>query len=338
MAGLRHLAHLDRALADNAPGRRADGGVFQVQLRLFHCRLHLLNAGGGGFRTGACDRHLLRSRAGRRDRGLRLCKPRLLLGHLALRHPYALFGLAHLGLGQVDLRAIAPGGGDRQIVLLLRDLFLSHQGLHAVQVARGPHVVGLGYPDSRLRRTQPVARGVHLVLRGGHGSAGFSDTGLGPGKLAGRGSGNDRYLCLVDVQGGLHFRQVRARAIQGHLVVLRVDLHQHRPGIHVLVVLYHNLERRSPHACAHRVQVAIDLRVVRRFVDRREAQISDAGYGKNCQHQQAGRPFHPQKAPWSLRGFPRLAFPRRLFPVDLPLLPFFPGFGLRSIRHYCITP
>jgi hypothetical protein len=269
LAGLHDLAQLRRAFAHDTGDRRLDGGVLEVELRLSHRGLGLrdLRLGRRGMSTH--DRDLLWP-------GARLAQPRLGCGN-------RLLGLLHGRNGALLLGPRGFRGHDGRVVFLARDLVLRDQGLHALEVLDGFGGLRLRLAQPRPRRTQ-----ARLARR---------DLALGGLDAAGRAGRGDRHALARRVGRRDGLAQIRLGAIEGHLVVARVELHQQRSRVHVLVVLDLDGLHGSADAGRDAVDVTVDLRVVGRLAhgivppeDDHQDRRHDRGHGNDAHRPAAVRP------------------------------------------------
>ena len=175
----------------------------------------------------------------------------------------------HRGAVPPRRRLRGVGVSHRRVVLLLRDLFLRDQRLQALHVAPGAGRLGLALPLERLRRGEPRPRGRDLVLRG-------RDVGLCLLDAAAarwsrptwsRCARSARRRCAASAEA-CALGELGLRAVEGRLVIARVDLDEDGAGRHGLVVLH--VRRGSPaaHLRGNLRDVAVDLRVVGRLAAR----------------------------------------------------------------------
>lgn len=224
MAGLHLLADLDRTFADDTAGRRLDDGALQIEVGLRELGRRLLD--GRVSRGGARPRDLDLLRSG-------LCRsqgrfgPRR--GHARLN--CALFSDSHrgpggndLGLGRLYRGTRGVGGGHGGVELLLRDLFLLDQRLEPLDVARGAACRRLPLAGAGLGRQELRLCGIDLARGDGNSGLGFIHATAGRAQVARRRNRGDWNAHAR----GLRVGQLRGGAVNGHLILARVDAGEHR--------------------------------------------------------------------------------------------------------------
>jgi len=179
----------------------------------------------------------------------------LRLGELLLRLLYLVFGGGEGGVGASDARGAGASGGEGLVVLLLRDFLLFHELPVAFEVSLKLYVVG-------FRLSEGSASGVGLFFGRGDARPGVFHVGLGGADLAGgrhRGNRNDN---AQGTRGGLGICEAGACLINGNLVILGIDLHEHRALGDDLVVVHIDADDVARDARANGIEMSIHLGIV----------------------------------------------------------------------------
>ena len=143
-------------------------------------------------------------------------------------------------------------------VLVLRDLVLRRQRLVPVDVILSLQVIGFRLPQRGLC-------GVKLPLGGNQPGFEVLHVGRSAGEFTRRVYGSEGNIGLQSGGAGLIIGQSRIGVRQGDLVVFGVESHQHGAGLDVLVVIHHHASHVAGNAGTDRIDIAVDLRVVRGF-------------------------------------------------------------------------
>ncbi len=257
--------------------------VAEVQAGLLNLGLRLLDRRQHGVGAGLLHAHLLGTvlhRLLRLEAGL--CETLLRLANRLLAANYVSLGLEHRSGG-------AAGGGDRSVILLLRDHVLLHQRGVTVDVELRLERVGLRLGDARLGGLELL-----LCLRDGSLAAGHVRTrGADAGQAGDAGDGHgDVGLDVLGLGAG----QVGLGLIERDLIIPGVDLGDQLPLLDLLVVLDIDLDDLADDAGADLIEVAIDLGVVG-VLDEGGVPVEEAG----ADHQQNDDGDDDELAPRLLR-------------------------------------
>jgi hypothetical protein len=192
--------------------------------------------------------------------------------------PDAGFSFGHLRARRVDGGFLRLGGGRRRLELLLRHLVLRQQTAQPFDVARRLGGVRLRLAQPRLRGRQPRARRLDLLFRGGDTTLGLRDAAARRRDVAGGGGRRNRDVALRSDRRGLRVGELRARLVDRHLVVARIELDQRRAGLDDLIVVDRDARHRAADARRDLRDERIHLRIVGRLAARGEPQPdADAG-------------------------------------------------------------
>ncbi len=214
---------------------------------------------------------------------------------------WAGLGGDHLLLGNRDLFLCGSGVGlrgdhgslvrlgssDRLVVLLLGDHVLRHQRCVPLQVKLRFGVVRFRLRDLGLRLIQQADGPLHLRIRGQH-------VGVCRRKRAVGLDTRNRHVHPGRLVVGLGCFQIRLVLRHRYFVIVRIDLRDQSTGGDILVLFDGHVDDVPLDACADLDDVAIDLRVVGVFIERRMPVVEQRAhyqYGDDEEENEAASPF-----------------------------------------------